>query len=100
MPAAAKSEAEAPPRAAAAPRRADRLSYKDQKDRQELPGLIEKLEGEIASLHAALCDVTLYQKAPAEVEAAKSRLPCAEAELETAFARWADLEDRAARLQG
>jgi ATP-binding cassette subfamily F protein uup len=77
-----------------------RLSYKEQRDRQELPRLIEKLEAEIASLHANLCDVALYQKAPQFVESAKLRLPKAEAELEAAFTRWTDIEERATRSQG
>ena len=81
-------------------RNPDRLSYKEQRERQELPLLIAKLEADIATLHAALCDVALHQKAPAKVEAAKVRLPQAEAELEAAFARWAVVEERATRLQG
>ena len=84
-------------RTTASQRKADRLNHKEQRDRQELPGVIEKLEGEIAALHATLCDVALYQKSPASVEAAKARLPLAEAELETAFTRWSEIEERAAR---
>ncbi len=87
-------------RTLAAARKPDRLSYKDRRDHQELPARIEALEAEIAALHAALCDVALYQKSPGSGDAAKSRLPKAEAELESAFTRWADLEERAARLQG
>ena len=99
-----RPEAEAPKKALAAPRpepasrKPDRLSHKEQRERQELPALIEKLEGEIEALHATLCDVALYQKSPAAVDAAKARLPQAEAELEAAFARWADIEERAAKL--
>jgi ATP-binding cassette subfamily F protein uup len=77
-----------------------RLSYKEQRDRQELPRLIEKLEADIETLHAALCDVALYQKSPGMVDAAKVRLPLAEAELESAFARWTAIEERASRMQG
>jgi len=84
-----------------APRRnRAQLSYKEQRERKELPILIEKLEAEIAALHATLCDTSLYQKSPASADAAKVRLPQAEAELETVFARWADIEEHAARLQG
>jgi ATP-binding cassette subfamily F protein uup len=76
-------------------RKPARLGFKEQRERQELPLLIEKLEAEIAALHATLCDVALYQKSPATVEAAKVRLPKAGAELETAFTRWAHIEERA-----
>ena len=91
----AKKDAQPAPRATAAARNPSRLSYKEQRERQELPELIEKLEREIAELHAALCDATLYQKSPAAAEAAKSRLPLAEAELEAAFARWSEIEQKA-----
>jgi len=84
------------PRPTASTRNPNRLSYKDQRDRQELPLVIERLEQEIAALHAKLCDTALYQKDPSAIDAAKTRLPQAEAELETAFTRWADIEERAA----
>ena len=77
-----------------------RLSYKEQRERQELPRLIETLEAEISTLHANLCDTALYQKAPQFVEAAKVRLPKAEAELDTAFTRWSEIEERVTRSQG
>jgi ATP-binding cassette subfamily F protein uup len=79
-----------------APRSQTRLSFKEQRERKELPGRIEALENEVAALHATLGDVSLYQRDPAAVAAAQTRLPLAEAELETAFERWADIEGRAA----
>ena len=42
-----------------------RLSFKDKHARQELPGQIEKVEAEIAALHAALADGGLYARDPA-----------------------------------
>ncbi|HRR33427.1 MAG TPA: ATP-binding cassette domain-containing protein [Kiritimatiellia bacterium] len=74
-----------------------RLSYKEKREREELPVKIEKLEAEVATLHATLGDATLYQKDPAAIAAAQSRLPQAEAELEAAFERWAEIETRAAQ---
>ena len=76
-------------------KRPTRLSYKEQRDRQDLPHLIEHLEKEIAELHAKLCGAALYQKEPSAIDAAKKRLPLAEAELETAFTRWVEIEERA-----
>ncbi len=90
-------KAPSPEPKAAAPRK-DRLSFKEQRERQELPGQIEALESEIEALHATLCDVSLYQTDPSAIDAAKVRLPLAEAELEETFTRWADIEERAARL--
>ncbi|MDR2849872.1 MAG: ATP-binding cassette domain-containing protein [Verrucomicrobiota bacterium] len=82
----------------AAPRGKARLSFKEQRERQELPARIEALEKEIAALHAALGDAALYQRDPSAAEAARARLPPAEAELEAAFERWAGIEERAAGL--
>ena len=75
-----------------------RLSFKEKRDREELPARIDALEGEVAALHAALADATLYQNEPAAIAAAQHRLPQAEAELEAAFDRWADIEARAAQV--
>ena len=87
--------AKAPPPSLKNPRRSERLSHKDQRDRLALPGLIEKLEAEITSLHATLGDAGLYQTAPDNINIAQNRLSAAEAELEAAFERWADIEARA-----
>ena len=95
--AAAQSAATGESRASPAKRTSPRLSYKEQRDRSELPARIESLENEIAALHATLSDVSLYQKAPADIEKANVRLPAAERELEAAFARWVEIEDRASQ---
>ena len=86
-------------RPSASVRNPSRLSYKDQRDRQELPLLIERLEQEIAELHVKLCDIALYQRDPSVIETARMRLPVAEAEIEAAFTRWADIEERVAANQ-
>jgi ATP-binding cassette subfamily F protein uup len=75
-----------------------RLSFKEQRERQTLPETIAALESEVAALHAALGDVSLYQRDPAAVTAAQTRLPLAEAALEAAFERWAEIEARAADI--
>jgi ATP-binding cassette subfamily F protein uup len=72
-----------------------RLGFNERRERQELPGRIEALEREVAALHAALGDASLYRRDPAASAAAQARLPLAEAELEAAFERWAELEERA-----
>jgi len=75
-----------------------RLSFKEKRDREELPARIEALEGEVSALHATLGDAALYTNDPAAIAAAQARLPRAEAELEAAFERWAEIEARAAQL--
>jgi ATP-binding cassette subfamily F protein uup len=94
------AEKAAPAQTGAQKKKAGRLSFNEQRDRQELPARIDALEKEIAGLQATLCDTALYQNAPDSIEAARTRLPLAEAELDAAFNRWTALEERAARLQG
>ena len=79
----------------AAPRVQVRLGFKEQREHKELPGKIETLESEIAALHASLADGAIYRADPAAATASHTRLPLAEAELEAAFERWAELEERA-----
>ena len=80
-----KEQAAPTPRPKAAPVAEDRrpapavkLSYKDQRDLDRLPGEIERLEAEIAATEDVLADPDLYTRDPG---------------------RFADLSDRAAKLR-
>ncbi|WP_075097409.1 ATP-binding cassette domain-containing protein [Planctomyces sp. SH-PL14] len=83
----------APATPAAAPRKA-KLSYKEQKELDGLPGRIERLESDQAALHAEMSSPEFYLKAGPELAAASSRLAKMEAELQTAYTRWEELEGR------
>jgi ATP-binding cassette subfamily F protein uup len=76
-----------------------RLSYKDKRDLETLPTVIEKLEEEIAALHEKLSDGTFYQKSPEAFDHVQTRLTEAEEELDIAFTRWAELETKAEALK-
>ena len=91
----APKKMDAPVARPAASRVQTRLGFKEQREHKELPGRIETLESEIAALHAALADGTIYRSDPTTAAATHARLPLAEAELEVAFERWAELEERA-----
>ncbi len=69
-----------------------RLSYKEQRELEDMPGLIQGLEAEQAGLAAAIGDPDLFRRSPADAASAVSRLQAVEKELETAFARWEALE--------
>ena len=71
-----------------------KLSYKEQRELESLPGRIEALEGEIAEIEAALGDPALYAKDPARVAALTARLAPAKEELDAAETRWLDLSMR------
>ena len=82
----------AKPRPTRAPN--SKLSYKDQRELERLPDLIERLTAEIGELETALGDPALYQKAPEQFRATTARLEAAIAELDTQEARWLELEER------
>ncbi|MEM8930149.1 MAG: ATP-binding cassette domain-containing protein, partial [Acidobacteriota bacterium] len=72
-----------------------KLSYKEKQDLEALPGRIEALETEQSEIHALLADPETYKAGDGGVVAeAQSRLKEVEAELETAYERWAELEER------
>ena len=91
----AAPDAATPPRGTtAAPTPPRKLSYKEQRELAALPERIDALERELAELRAVLGDGTLYRTDPARAQARAARLPLAEAELEAAVDRWAELEER------
>ncbi|MEO7598133.1 MAG: ATP-binding cassette domain-containing protein, partial [Opitutus sp.] len=69
-----------------------KLSNKERAELEALPKKIELLESEQTKLTATLADPTFFKKAGAEVAKATGRLHEIEAELATAYARWAELE--------
>jgi ATP-binding cassette subfamily F protein uup len=78
------------PVAAEPPKR--KLSYKEQRELEQLPALIERLDGEIATLTAQIQDPAFYRQPAEAVAAANARLSALQSELEQAYARWQSLE--------
>lgn len=69
-----------------------RLSYQDQRELGSLPAKIEKLETEIAEIHATMANPEFY-KQPAETIATQTaELNSHEEELSAAYSRWEELE--------
>ena len=77
----------------AAPRER-KLSYNERRELDALPGRIDALEGELKEIREALADGSVYRTDPARAKALSDRLPLAEAELEAAVDRWAELAER------
>ncbi|MUK39789.1 ABC transporter ATP-binding protein [Aliivibrio fischeri] len=69
-----------------------KLSYKLQRELEQLPELLEKLENEITELQEKVNDATFFQQEPKVTEPVLARLAQAEQELEVAFERWEELE--------
>jgi len=95
-PAAARDAAAGPtaadaPGAGAAPVRR-KLSYRETRELEELPARIEALEARIAALGEAMQQADFYQQDSARIVAANNELAAAQAELDAAYARWAELD--------
>ena len=86
----ARAAAPVPPPVAPKPRK---LSYKDQRELEGMPALIQRLETELAGLTTLIGDPDVYRRSPDEAAAAAVRLQAVEQELEAAFARWEALEE-------
>ncbi|MBQ3287873.1 MAG: ATP-binding cassette domain-containing protein [Kiritimatiellae bacterium] len=87
--------AKSPVRSAETPTARDRkLSYNEKRELDSLPDKIDALEGELAEIREALADGSIYRADPERAKTLSERLPLAEAELEAAVDRWAELAER------
>lgn len=73
---------------------ASKLSFKEQKELEGLPEVIEKLEAEQTEINLALADANLYRDNPEKVKQLQARLVEIEALTEQILARWEELESR------
>ena len=71
-----------------------KLSYKEQRELEQLPQLLEELEIEITALQAEIADPAFFQQAHDITDAKLKALADTEAKLETAFLRWEELEEK------
>jgi ATP-binding cassette subfamily F protein uup len=70
-----------------------KLSYKEQRELDALPGRIEALEEQQVALETRTADPAFYQQDRETVEAVLAELEGVQAELEAAIERWAELEE-------
>ncbi|OZB61306.1 MAG: ABC transporter ATP-binding protein [Lysobacterales bacterium 14-68-21] len=89
-PAAAPPAAPAPAAASTVAKR--KLSFKDQRELEQLPARIEALENDIAERTAAMSDPAFFRQDSAAVTAANEALAKTQAELDAAYARWSELD--------
>ncbi|MEX4603324.1 ABC transporter ATP-binding protein [Haemophilus influenzae] len=71
-----------------------KLSYKEQRELEQLPQLLEELETKITALQAEIADPAFFQQTHYITDAKLKALADTEAELETAFLRWEELEEK------
>ncbi len=93
-PVAVAKPAAAPVAAAAAPAPAAKrkLSFKDQRELEQLPQKIETLEKDVEGLTAAMNDPAFYQRSAPDMAAHTQQLGKVQAELDAAYKRWEELD--------
>ncbi len=72
---------------------ARKLSYKDKRELEMLPGRIEALEARQQALHDLMGQPTFYQQESDVITAAQEELQQVEKEISIAYERWAELDD-------
>ncbi|MCR6626492.1 MAG: ATP-binding cassette domain-containing protein [Pseudoxanthomonas sp.] len=69
-----------------------KLGFKEARELEQLPALIETLEAEVARRTAAMNDPAYYQQSPADLQRANEELAAKQAELDRAYQRWSELD--------
>ena len=90
----AKPVGEVAPAAPPPPPKKAKLSYKDQRDYDLLPGRIEELLAQIARDEAALADPGLYTRDPAKFAALTTAIEQSRVEKDAAEERWLELAEQ------
>ncbi len=80
------------PTAKASPRKAKKLSYKDQRELDNLPALIEKLEKQVEEQQTLVNDPEFFKQGSEQTSAVLNALAESEEQLSQAYARWDELE--------
>ena len=76
----------------------NKLSYKDQRDYDRLPGEIDRLQAEVAADEATLHDPDLYAREPHRFAELTERIARNRAEIEAAEVRWLEVAEMAEAL--
>jgi ABC transport system ATP-binding/permease protein len=82
------------PGAATPKQEKSRLSFKETRELEALPELIETLEQEQHEIATKLADVAIYRDMPQEAKRHQERASRIDQEIETAMKRWEELEQR------
>ena len=76
-------------------RNAGKLSHTERQELAKLPAKLEKLEEQQKRLHEHMAQAGFYQQDKAEIIQVQQQLAEFDAELETVFSRWEELEEKA-----
>ncbi|MGC1547507.1 MAG: ATP-binding cassette domain-containing protein [Rhodanobacter sp.] len=75
-----------------APAAKRKLSFKEQRELEQLPARLEQLESDIAKRTEAMNDPAFFQQDSAAILKANQAIAALQAELDIAFSRWSELE--------
>ena len=90
----------AAPPAAEVRKTATKLTFKEQRELDMLPGELDRLASDIAAGEALLADAGLYQRDRAKFDATNQALDTARARIVVAEERWLELAAKAEALAG
>lgn len=71
-----------------------KLSYKDQREFDQMPAKIEQLESDIEAVEADIADAGFYSQPPDKTGPVLEKLEALQSKLNTAYERWAELESK------
>jgi ATP-binding cassette subfamily F protein uup len=69
-----------------------KLTFKERKELEGLPGKIEQYDADIAALHLEMSEPKFYQQPGTQIAAEQARLKQLEEQLAAAYQRWEELE--------
>ncbi len=69
-----------------------KLAYKEKRELEMLPGLIETLEAKASELHQEMAEPEFYRQHSETIASRQTKLADIEQQLATAYARWEELE--------
>lgn len=85
-------EAAPQPTAAESAEQKKKLSYKLQRELDEIPGKIDALETELAALHEQVSQADFYQQSLEKTEAVLAKINTVQEQLDALIERWAELD--------
>ncbi len=78
----------------------ERMSFKEQRELEQLPDTIAQWEAEQANISLQLADPELYRRDPPRVKSLTERQTALTEELDRAFLRWEELQQKHDRILG
>jgi ATP-binding cassette subfamily F protein uup len=76
------------------PEKSPKFLKREQRELEELPAQIEKMEADVSVLNEKMWDPELYKKEPGKLPVLKAELAVLEERIRHGYARWEQLEEK------